>query len=52
MAVVGLLTSILIVGFLMKDWVFYWQAFEFKRERNHANIIFTFKTKFNHENNK
>ena len=49
---IGLLTSILIAGYLMKDWVFYWQTFEFKREQNHANIIFTFKTKFNHENNK
>ena len=40
---VGILSGILIAGFLIKDWVFYWQPFRFERELNHANVIFSFK---------
>jgi len=49
---IGLPLSILIAGYLMKDWVFYWQSLQFKREPDHANINFTFKKNFRNENNK
>ncbi len=49
---VGLLMSVLIVGYLIKDWVFYWKSFQFRREPDHANVIFSFKENFRHENNK
>ena len=49
---VGMLMSVLIVGYLIKDWVFYWKSFQFRREPDHANVIFSFKENFRHENNK
>lgn len=42
---VGLIGITLIFGFLIKDLVFYWRSFQIRREKNHSNIIFTFKNK-------
>ena len=40
-----LIGTVLVIGFLMKDLVFYWQIFRIHREKNHSNIIFTLKNK-------
>lgn len=42
---VGIIGAILILGFLMKDLVFYWRSFQIRREKNHSNVIFTLKNK-------
>ena len=38
-----LLSVVLIIGFLLKDWVFHWQPIGLRREKNHMNVIFVFK---------
>lgn len=38
-----LLGVVLIIGFLLKDWVFHWQPIGLRREKNHMNVIFVFK---------
>ena len=38
-----ILSFVVAVGFLLKDWVFHWQPMGFKREKNHMNVIFVLK---------
>lgn len=39
----GLAVTVLIIGFLVKDFVFEWRPFRIRQDKNHLNIIFSWK---------
>ena len=38
-----LLSAVMVVGFLIKDYVLQWNPWGIREEKNHINLIFTFK---------
>lgn len=36
--------AILIIGFVIKDFIFEWRPFRIRRDKNHLNIVFSWKS--------